>query len=255
MGHQSCWQAISRCSRSWWRRGRSSRSSTDATRWSRLPWPTGMSSRSTRKETSSLPSPTKVRDALRLTREGPVGPRALEEGALFAETRSSDQVVVHLRSKSPSARQERLLRSRISAQFRRVSWSGRQDLNLRPPGPELLSRRFPLLRRLRTPSQPLEPRKSERHAKLLNPRHATTCEARFVAPVSPATMRASVTQPRNVSLPWAKSLRGSACAARRCTACASAGSSPTFASPTASGSPPAHWLTSLTFRRKGGDDV
>ncbi len=65
-------------------------------------------------------------------------------------------------------------------------------MNLRPPGPELLLRRFHLVRRLSTASQALEIRKGDRRARLLNPGGATACEARFVAPVSPATSRRPV---------------------------------------------------------------
>jgi len=69
-------------------------------------------------------------------REGPWVRAPSQEGALSAGTRSRDQVVVHLWSKIASAREKRLSRSGILTCFRRDDWSGRQDLNLRPPGPE-----------------------------------------------------------------------------------------------------------------------
>jgi len=55
-----------------------------------------------------------------------------------------------------SARQERLSRFRIPAQFRRDSWSGRQDLNLRPPGPERALEEFHRIPSAGTPEQPSE---------------------------------------------------------------------------------------------------
>ena len=69
-------------------------------------------------------------------REGPWVRARSQEGALSAETRSRDQVVVHLRSKIGSAAQQQNSPRKFTLQFRRVDWSGRQDLNLRPPGPE-----------------------------------------------------------------------------------------------------------------------
>ncbi len=74
--------------------------------------------------------------ALGSGREGPWVRAPSQEGALSAKTRSRDQVVVHLRSKITSAQAERLSHSGILTYFRRDRWSGRQDLNLRPPGPE-----------------------------------------------------------------------------------------------------------------------
>jgi hypothetical protein len=54
------------------------------------------------------------------------------------------------------------------------------------------------VRRLFLASQTLEIRKGGKHAKPHNPRHATACEARFVAPVSPVGRRRRATcQPRH----------------------------------------------------------
>ncbi len=100
-------------------------------------------------------------------------------------------------------------------------WSGRQDLNLRPPGPELPSGSFPLVRRSRTALQALEMRKGEWHAKLPNPLLATTCEARLVAPVSPATMRRHPTSRANRFSRSRKSRPDWASAAQSPTVCAS----------------------------------
>ena len=74
-----------------------------------------------------------------------------------------------------------------------LDWSGRQDSNLRPPGPELRRGSLPLLRRLFLASQALEIRTGDIRARILNPRRATLCEARFVAPVSPAENRRDLT--------------------------------------------------------------
>jgi hypothetical protein len=115
-------------------------------------------------------------------------------------------------------------------------WSGRQDLNLRPPGPEPLRHRFPLVRRLVTASQALEIRKGDRHAKLLNPRLATTCEARFVAPVSPATAPRLPSCRANRFSRSRKSQPDWASAAQSPTACASEVSCRTSASRTRSAS-------------------
>jgi len=117
-----------------------------------------------------------------------------------------------------------------------LDWSGRQDLNLRPPGPELLRRRSPLVRRLVTASQALEIRKGDRHAKLLNPRLATTCEARFVAPVSPATAPRLPSCRANRFSRSRKSQPDWASAAQSPTACASEVSCRTSASLTRSAS-------------------
>ncbi len=119
---------------------------------------------------------------------------------------------------------------------RALDWSGRQDLNLRPPGPEPLRRRFPLVRRLVTVSQALEIRKGDRHAKLLNPRLATTCEARFVAPVSPATAPRLPSCRANRFSRSRKSQPDWASAAQSPTACASEVSCRTSASRTRSAS-------------------
>ena len=62
-----------------------------------------------------------------------IATETVKKAMLSAETR---EVVVHLRSKIGSAQAERLSRSGILTYFRRDIWSGRQDLNLRPPGPE-----------------------------------------------------------------------------------------------------------------------
>src|SRR5438045_3005589 len=80
----------------------------------------------------------------------------------------------------------------MSAQPQKIEaldWSGRQDLNLRPPGPELPPGSCPLVRPLFSAAQALEIWNRDKHARILNPRRATPCEAGFVAPMSPATPR------------------------------------------------------------------
>src|SRR6267378_4393843 len=61
-------------------------------------------------------------------REGPWVRAPSQEGALSAETRSRDQVVVHLWSKIASAREKRISRSGIPSYFRRDNWSGREEV-------------------------------------------------------------------------------------------------------------------------------
>jgi hypothetical protein len=95
---------------------------------------------------------------------------------------------------------------------------------------------IPLVRRLVTASQALEIRKGDRHAKLLNPRLATTCEARFVAPVSPATAPRLPSCRANRFSRSRKSQPDWASAAQSPTACASEVSCRTSASRTRSAS-------------------
>jgi len=112
--------------------------------------------------------------------------------------------------------------------MRARGWSGRQDLNLRPPGPELRTESFPSVRRLFLPSQALEIRTSDKHAKPLNPRRATRCEARFVAPVSPAARCPSPTWVRRRSFRSERSLHAWVYAAPLRTDCASEANYPMF---------------------------
>ena len=138
-------------------------------------------------------------------------------------------------------------RTRAGARLKRPTnpgaedWSGRQDLNLRPPGPEPRPSCFPLVRRLLTTSQALEIRKGSRRPRILNPRPATPCEARFVAPVSPAITRTPGRCQANRFYRWRASPRNWGSAARQLTDCASAASLPTFASRTRSVSRPPPW--------------
>src|SRR5438874_9177229 len=111
-----------------------------------------------------------------------------------------------------------------------ADWSGRQDSNLRPPGPELRTGRFPSVRRLFLPSQALEIRKGEKHAKTLNPRRTMPCEARFVAPVSPTARRPSPTWVLSLSFRSERSLHASVYAGPLRTDCASEATCPTSVS-------------------------
>src|SRR3989475_4060070 len=91
-------------------------------------------------------------------REGPWVRSRSQQGAPPAETRSRNQVVVHLWSKIRSAARQPDSLRQFGLQFRRDGWSGRQDLNLRPPGPErghTARTAWHPLPRLRTPKKGL----------------------------------------------------------------------------------------------------
>ena len=123
--------------------------------------------------------------ALGSGREGPWVRAPSQEGALSAKTRSRDQVVVHLRSKITSAQAERLSHSGILTYFRRDRWSGRQDLNLRPPGPERLSGSCDGIALPGTASHRHDITADLDPAHPLNGSRDTPCEAGFVPTVSP----------------------------------------------------------------------
>ncbi len=128
-------------------------------------------------------------------------------------------------------------------------------MNLRPPGPELQRRRFPLVRRLLTASQALEIRKGDRHARILSPRFATTGEARLVAPVSPERSRRYLHGQANPFSPSRKSRRSWESVERPRTAFAKTARSPTYGSPTRSACPKRRSKRSLQARTGGRGPV
>ena|ERR1700674_5241121 len=91
-------------------------------------------------------------------------------------------------------------RSEFPNRIAALYWSGRQDSNLRPPGPELLSGSWEGVTLSSTGSHPLDITEDSDPAHPLNGRRDRPCEAGFVPPVSPRFRRKLILSERLLSI-------------------------------------------------------